>query len=391
MIDEQLSKLVEQIYEAAVDSEKWRDVRDALRIYFNAHSVALGISSTGHQRNLLSLPSEDWDSYRTHYHLIDPYRVRLLQGSGKAWGNHRSVVTGSELVSDEELLNSEYYNYYAKRLDRRHSLGGLIGAINEPEEINPLGIYRAACAGEFGQREKQALLGLLPHMTRALQLGARLSEHMNRASLGLLALEGVPLCIIVVDSTMRIHFANESAINFMQLNKAELRMKSFGPAGSVQKFSLIAAEPRDNSTLRSLVLSAAAGGAGGRMRLTRADDCGGLGTGARAALVARMPRRLMALDGFAEGSGLAIGMAIVVLRDLSEFVIRRQSVLGEIFGLTTAESAVAAALVGGATADQVAHNRHVTLDTIRSQIRSILYKTEADNLRSFVQIATLII
>ncbi len=43
---------------------------------------------------------------------------------------------------------------------------------------------------------------------------------------------------------------------------------------------------------------------------------------------------------------------------------------------------VAIALVGGASAEEVARQRHVSLDTVRSQIRSILAKiVEVVNLR----------
>ena len=57
--------------------------------------------------------------------------------------------------------------------------------------------------------------------------------------------------------------------------------------------------------------------------------------------------------------------------------------LCEMFGLSLAEAEVAVALTGGASAEDVARGRGVPLMTVRSQIRSILGKSEAENLRDF--------
>lgn len=57
--------------------------------------------------------------------------------------------------------------------------------------------------------------------------------------------------------------------------------------------------------------------------------------------------------------------------------------LRTLFGFTLAEAEVASDLVGGISADEVARLRNVRLDTIRSQIRSILSKSGAPNLRAF--------
>ena len=60
------------------------------------------------------------------------------------------------------------------------------------------------------------------------------------------------------------------------------------------------------------------------------------------------------------------------------------------FGLSVAEAAVAVALLGGRTAEDVARLRQVSLDTIRSQIRTVLRKSEAANLRDFERIGAML-
>ncbi len=53
------------------------------------------------------------------------------------------------------------------------------------------------------------------------------------------------------------------------------------------------------------------------------------------------------------------------------------------FDFSRAEAEVAIALTGGASAEDVARRRGVSLMTVRSQIRAILGKAEAENLRDF--------
>ncbi|MBX9750320.1 MAG: hypothetical protein K5Q68_12110 [Roseococcus sp.] len=60
------------------------------------------------------------------------------------------------------------------------------------------------------------------------------------------------------------------------------------------------------------------------------------------------------------------------------------------FGLTLAEAEVAAALCGGATTESVAVARGVGPATIRTQVRVILEKTGAPNLRRLEQMLALL-
>lgn len=60
---------------------------------------------------------------------------------------------------------------------------------------------------------------------------------------------------------------------------------------------------------------------------------------------------------------------------------RRVGVLRELFGLTRAEAEVARALTGGATMARVAAARGLRETIVRSQVRAVLEKTGAANLR----------
>ncbi|HEX3992363.1 MAG TPA: LuxR C-terminal-related transcriptional regulator [Acetobacteraceae bacterium] len=136
----------------------------------------------------------------------------------------------------------------------------------------------------------------------------------------------------------------------------------------------------DNDALRRLVVGAAAGGVGGVLRVrARSDDVRDEAT--LAVLVSQLPRRLMT-----QGAGLAIIVALETSRP--ECVPERM--LSDLYSLTTAEAAVAGALAGGITAEDVARERGVSLDTVRTQVRGVLRKTNAANLRDFERIVALL-
>jgi DNA-binding NarL/FixJ family response regulator len=83
------------------------------------------------------------------------------------------------------------------------------------------------------------------------------------------------------------------------------------------------------------------------------------------------------------------GAATVLARNLLKPASPPVKLLIDLFGLTRSEGEVAAALAGGVTAEDVARTRRVSLDTVRSQIRTILGKTGASGLRDFERIIAL--
>jgi DNA-binding NarL/FixJ family response regulator len=82
-----------------------------------------------------------------------------------------------------------------------------------------------------------------------------------------------------------------------------------------------------------------------------------------------------------ETGGTPRALALVVIRPLDQKLSPPAGMLCDLFGLSRAEAEVATALSGGASAEDVASRRGVSLVTVRSQIRSILAKSACENLR----------
>jgi len=369
-----LADCVGAIYEAAANGGCWESVGTRLCRLTDAQRVSLRISERGEvSQNLLMPPDEAEAAYLAYYHPLNPYVAQGRRDFAEARTRHVArVVLGPELVPEQAFLRSEYYCDFARHHERRHIIAGMIGI----DEVMPFALFRADDARPFGSDERRLLQALLPHLQRAMELRARLGQQSRASWATRAALDALPLGVAIVDAGLRIHFMNEAGRN--DLAQADFGLRALRSGPHVGSGVYLAASARDDAdALRRLVASATSGQAGGSMRVFHPDmsSC--------AVLVSPAPRELGADQATANESGLAENLAMVVIRDLGQAAAPAPETLCEVFGLSRAEADVAAALSGGASAEDVALQRKVSLATVRSQIRSILGKSGSENLRDF--------
>ncbi len=369
-----LADCVGAIYEAAANGGSWESVGMRLCRLTDAQRAQLRMADgDGPTRNVLMPVDESEPIYLAYYHAINPYLVYARRDFAEARARHLAKVTlGPELVAEQSFLRSEYYCDFARHHERRHLLAGMIGVT----QIMPFGLFRADDAKPFGAEERRILQALLPHLQRAMELQARLGQQSSASWATRAALDALPIGVAIVDAGLRIHFANDAARRDLAGADFGLRALRSGPHAGGGVY--LAASTKDDATaLRRLVASASSGGAGGSMRILNRDmsSC--------AILVSPAPQGLSADQAMPGENGLAEKLAMVVIRDLGRAASPSPEILCDVFGFSRAEADVAAALSGGASAEDVAHQRKVSLATVRSQIRSILGKSGSENLRDF--------
>lgn len=98
--------------------------------------------------------------------------------------------------------------------------------------------------------------------------------------------------------------------------------------------------------------------------------------------------RLQARKGIGTGAGCRIqpGTAMIVARHLNHPSPPHPGLMCDLYGLTKAEAAVSLSFGGVATAEDVARTRCVSPETIRSQVKAILRKTNTSNLRDLERV-----
>jgi DNA-binding CsgD family transcriptional regulator len=183
-------------------------------------------------------------------------------------------------------------------------------------------------------------------------------------------LDAMSVCAIIADTAGTVRMASAAGEAMLGRAGSAVLLRP-APTGGAGSRLLVARHQADSALLRRMIASAASGGPGGTLRLHATDD-GAM----QVAVVAPLPG----------GSKDRPGLALIRIEDLVGRALPPTQLLSDLFDLTRAEAEVAVGLVGGASAEQVAASRGASVDTVRSQIRSILRKCEAANLRDLERI-----
>jgi DNA-binding NarL/FixJ family response regulator len=360
---DELAEAIDLIYGAALDEgASWLDLGPRLCQLMDAQRASLALpDSVGMRRNVLMTADATEDAYSAWYHRLDPYRANAASAfaSGRIPAAHR-VLLGEEIVPDPVFTRSQFYADFARKTGRRYMIGGLLGL----RDATPIGFHREAAAGPFDEDDRRTLLALLPHLQRALQLRERLV--CDSAQLGAAALDAVPFAVIIVDGSMRVLHGNHAAVRLASAARSGLTIARTGPQPGIGELHLVARHRDDHALLGDAATTA---------------SIAVLVSPALSSRVARAPpdepRRVMP------------GAAMIVARDLAALSVPSLKLMSDLYGLTRAEAEVAVALAGAATAEDVARARRVSLETVRSQVRSILGKTNAASLRDLERLLAL--
>jgi DNA-binding CsgD family transcriptional regulator/PAS domain-containing protein len=380
----ELLEAVDLIYAAALDEgASWQDLGDKLMTLMKAQRATLWLADeAGAPGNLLMRRDSYDEEYASRYVLLDPYRASARAVTVEETVRRRGDVRlGHEIIPDSSYIKSEFYEDFGRKSSRRYMIGGLISV----SKVIPLGLHRDAASRPFGEEDKHTLSQLLPHLQRGLQMRARLAP--TTSSLGAGALDALPIGVIVVDREMQILYSNAEAAALLSDSQSGLSSARPGPATSACK--LFARHPDDNARLCRLVGAASRGGAGGGMQIHARPGALPDDSAVLSALVCPALRHLSRSTQPNMGTSVIHGAATVLTRHLLRPSLPPVRLIIDLFGLTRAEAEVAVALAGGVTAEDVARTRCVSLDTVRSQIRTILRKTGAVGLRDFERIIAL--
>jgi DNA-binding NarL/FixJ family response regulator len=378
LVENDLADAVAAAYEAATGGGSWFEFGAVLCRLVGAVVVSLRLLD-GTWNNLLQPMAQAESAYLTYYHRIDPYRAHTGAEVPDGPVLNRARLA-DEILPIAELHRTEYFCDFARPNGQHHMMGALLGLATP----TPLGLHRDATAGPFTETERQTLNALLPHLLRALQLRNRMDADLSAQVMRAAALDALSPCVIVVDGAMQVLHANAAAATLTAGSRSGLRMVGSGASG----IRLMARHRDDSRMLKRLVAATAAGGAGGAMRVrAQEDDVPDIAS--LAVLVSPAPTQLATMRED-QRPGLANGFALVVARELAQPLRAQPARLSDLYGLTHAEAAVAVSLAGGVTAEDVARSRHVSLDTVRTQVRTVLRKTNAANLRDFERILALV-
>ncbi len=364
--EETFDHLIDLIYQAALDPERWPLVLQGLTTALGSTHASLFIhdfdsqfvqaDATGVMFRTVGF--EDWAVARYAEH-FSAQNVWAANEEGLRSG---AVVTSTMLYPDDRLSGTEFYGDWLQPQNLFYSLGGIVE--RRGSQASKLSVLRSRNRGAFEDNEILFLKRLYPHVRRACELNHRIGLSNADGALGRLAQRVAPLCLFAMSSTGELLHSNA---------QGEAWLRDSGIL-SLRQRRLVAVHRHHESALRVAMRRTAQDGVPIHVNL------GDLTNPGRCLTLMRMPPdEKFALAGTrAELLGL---LGDCVLRPLAS-----NEQLAELFGLSPAEAYLARALAEGESLDTVSQSRQVSRNTLRTQLQSALGKTGTDSQRALIRL-----
>jgi DNA-binding CsgD family transcriptional regulator len=349
------SDLIELAYRCAAEPRLWPDFIEQLVAGSNSRSGRMLVLNHRADEVIDSVKFNIDDSfhrqYVDYYVNLCPWRPEL---KAKAPGRFYSTYHDFSCLQ-RDFYHTEFFNDWAKPQDVHHGMLGTI-ARTEGETVQLL-LQRTRGQGAYSPEETEQFNTLVPHLRRILQLGREFTRQrlLDSAALEAAGISASPF--LLLDARGRVAYLSDEAE----------RMVGASPAVRIVDGELeTAGSPgQELQRLISSCLDAPAGhwsSAGGTVRITE-------GKGANL-IVTVMPihpdHPLLALE--------RAGFVALFLHSPGNRPRLCWRTLRDVYGFTPAESSLANHLVEGESLQQVAESSGVSLNTVRSQLKSIFRK-----------------
>lgn len=316
----------------------------------NSRQEVLSIATHGYDPAAIRLWSE-------HYQLIDPTRRPALNAAVGSW------VWDDSLLSPERSTQPEFVHDFGLRHGLRYLRGGKMH--EDAAGSTVLTFHKAQASRSFDDGwVRQALSALQPHLARHARLASEISQLRFQLQLGVEALDTLRIGVLVLGKSGALHYLNHTAEQRIQasggLRLSGERLSGASPAitdGLQKALRAAFAIPRQAGSFCAL-------GAGGQHLVVR---------------VVPMEER------HALACGQREPLALVYFADPAWGLSAPQ--LQALFGLSSAEAQLAALLLGGLSPEDCARQRGTSLNTVRTQIRSLYAKSDTRSLSQFSGLA----
>ncbi|PZW39013.1 LuxR family transcriptional regulator [Humitalea rosea] len=351
-----LSDVIGNLYQAADPEVGWAGAVASLAGVVGATQAGFQIADPHNIKgtNLLAAPGtslEEAALYVAHFKQVDPYATLLQERPVGA------VTVSGELLDEELVLRSEYWNDFAGRYGRGfHLVGSRLSTHVGGDAM--IGLLRPPEALPFSAEDEATLVTIFPHFASAVRLWHRLTEAEARADAANLMRDALG-AVLVVDGQGRLLLVSPAAERMAP--EVGLRLGG-GRLGFIV--------PEAAARLRTLIAATAGGGPGGVMVLSQATPLGRLFLQAT-----RLPEQTAAARDRYGRYPVLVELRLLGTRQPSADALRQA------FGLGLAEAEVALLTAQGLTAEEVAERRGTSVLTVRSQIRVLLMKTDTRTLR----------
>jgi DNA-binding CsgD family transcriptional regulator/PAS domain-containing protein len=350
------SQIVADLYDASIESSRWPHALIALGERTRADAVGLLFhdfaSGRGYFERAIGIPAEALSSYRRVH-----CQSNIWLADERHFRHERTTIRGSQIVAEEKVKASSFYNEWLKPI-------GLLNHLFAVVERQNSGVLFLMLARREGKPDfEDDIMGeietLVPLLEQALQAGrdVRHLRALERAALR--AIDVMPIGVVMLDQNGAVIEANRSARAVLEAGEG-LIMADGDLAVDVGGRQL---------KLRELITRTekqAAAFAAGELTLLPVRRQ----PGQRPLTLLLMPLEQMTEPGIKQAPA-----ALLFIGDPERSVSFDQTRIARLYGLSRAESRVAALLASGKRLEEVAEALDIAYETVRKHLKQIFGKT----------------
>jgi PAS domain-containing protein len=214
---ETFSKVVESIYDCALDPTRWQGTICQIAELLQSQTCILGVHDHTMGRNELTikLGYDDeywWQLHEEKYSQISPFWTPLqLVPVGV-------VTTRAMLVDDAEFLESRFYLEWVKPQGLRDAI--TLKVLQTDQRSGLLVANRVASVPRYGDAEVHLLTLLSPHICRAITISDALNLKTIRSEALEATLNALVSGVYLVDGLGRVIYMNQAAERQIKSGKA---------------------------------------------------------------------------------------------------------------------------------------------------------------------------
>jgi len=364
--------IVGSIYEASYDSTQWAAVLMRVAKLTNSSSAALIFRDETYPKanfvHSYGIPAKLFRRYLLRYIHLDPF-IQLIAKDlpcGTVSADHLVVSSREELREK----STEFYDDFMIPNDIYH-IGGA-GLLVDGDRMAAIAIQRKKELGPWSDEELGKLAALTEHFQRAFRIHREFTRLRVQEYAVYAMFDQLIIGLILLDTNAKPVYTNPTAQSILETH----------PALKIHAGKLTTSKLDDAKKLASLVRNAVDNNdssetmRGGVLGLRHADS--------------QLPLLLLAIpvsdlkvafQSTVEGAHVAL-----FISDPERSQPISADALVETFDLTRAEAGVTVSLINGLSPKEIADTKSVSMNTIRTQLKSIFRKTGTNSQTDLVRL-----
>ena len=205
-------RLIDRIYESAIDPARWMDVLADATKHFAARGAQIGNTDLLNAQLSFSLVhGYDWSvDHMQRYERLMGEDPRLPYFSANPF---RPVHCRMSLT-DEQLRASRVYREVLSVGGVEYSLG--VNFVEDGRALSYFLLLRDASMPPFGQADCDKLGTLIPHLARALRIQREFDTLSFERTVGFSALDSMALGVVIADDRGGVRFTNTLAARLLE-------------------------------------------------------------------------------------------------------------------------------------------------------------------------------